>query len=218
MVHSCEEFRNFEKTSEFKHVTLSLKYPQSNALIENGVKIVKLLIKKAVDSKTDPYLALLNYWATPLSHGRSPAELLFNRQLKTRMPQLLENECALDKGLVEKRQKDKLKQKRNYDRGSKELSKLEPNDRVKLHNGKHWGLEARVLQNVAPRSYEVQTQEGTTYRRNRRHLLKVPVTEETNVNLDKANTPVMGSDECLKAEIRRSCRNTKAPLRLIQEM
>lgn len=174
MVHSCEEFRNFEKTSEFKHVTLSLKYPQLNALIENGVKIVKLLIKKAVDSKTDPYLALLNYRATPLSHGRSPAELLFNRQLKTRITQLLENECALDKGLVEKRQKDKLQQKRNYDRGSKELSKLEPNDRVKLHNGKHWGLEARVLQNVAPRSYEVQTQEGTTYRRNRRHLLKVP--------------------------------------------
>lgn len=67
MVHSCEEFRNFEKTSEFKHVTLSLKYPQLNALIENGVKIVKLLIKKAVDSKTVPYLALLNYRATPLT-------------------------------------------------------------------------------------------------------------------------------------------------------
>ncbi|KAI4905102.1 hypothetical protein NFI96_000331 [Prochilodus magdalenae] len=43
------------------HVTSSPQYPQSNGPIKNGVEIVKLLMKKAMGLKTDPYLALLNY-------------------------------------------------------------------------------------------------------------------------------------------------------------
>uniref|UniRef100_A0AAR2K7E9 Integrase catalytic domain-containing protein n=1 Tax=Pygocentrus nattereri TaxID=42514 RepID=A0AAR2K7E9_PYGNA len=147
---SCAEFHKFAKTFEFSHVTSSPRYPQSNGLIENGVKIVKLLLKKAMDSKTDPYLALLNYRSTPLSHGLSPAELLFNRKLRTHMPQLLERESVQKRNIVMDKQKAKNAQKRYYDRGSKELKELKPNDRVRLHDGKHWSLEAQVLQNVAP--------------------------------------------------------------------
>ena len=58
-------------------VTSSPLYSQSNWLVENGVKTVNLLLKKALDSKTDPYLALLHYRATSL---KAPAEL-FNRKL-----------------------------------------------------------------------------------------------------------------------------------------
>lgn len=75
----------------FEHVTSSPLYLQSNELVENGVKIVKLLFKKAHDSNTEPYLALLNYRDAPLKHGKSPAELLFSRKLKTRLPGLLES-------------------------------------------------------------------------------------------------------------------------------
>lgn len=81
-----------------------------------------MLIKKAAESKTNPYLALLNYRSTPLSHGQLPAELVFNRWLRTRMPQLLESEWVLDNGVIETKRKGKLRQKINYDRGSKELS------------------------------------------------------------------------------------------------
>lgn len=64
-----------------------------------------------------------------------------------------------------------------------------------MHDGKHWSLDARILQYVSPRSYEAETGEGATYRRNRKHLLKVPekaqsVTEKGNVNVDIANSPV----------------------------
>lgn len=77
---NCQAFRDFSKMYGFEHITSSPLYPQSNGLVKDGVKIVKLLIKKALDSKSDPYLALLNHRDTPLKHGKSPAELLFHRK------------------------------------------------------------------------------------------------------------------------------------------
>lgn len=47
-IMNCEEFQAFAQQYGFKHVTSSPNYPQSNVLGENGVKIVKRIIKKAV--------------------------------------------------------------------------------------------------------------------------------------------------------------------------
>merc|ERR1712035_209470 len=154
-------------------------YPQSNGLVENGVKIVKLLIKKALDSKSDPYLALLNYRDTPLKHGKSPAEMLFNRKLKTRLPLFLESESDRrnNNKVQQAKEKNKHDQKRYYDKGARSLKPLYPGDRVKMHDGKGWNVEARLVKGVAPRSYDAVTWEGVTYRRNRRHLLLVPQLE-----------------------------------------
>lgn len=47
------------------------------------MKTVNKLLKKA----TDPYLTLLNYYATPLQRcGKSPTELLMGRKVKTTLP------------------------------------------------------------------------------------------------------------------------------------
>ena len=176
---SCQTFKDFAEEYGFEHITSSPIFPQSNGLIENGVKIVKLLIKKALDTNSDPYLALLNYRATPLKHGRSPAELLFNREIKTRLPVLIEantNQQGRDE-VCQSKVKSKCDQKKYYDRGARALSTLYPNDRVKMHDGKSWNIEARVVKSVAPRSYNVMTPQGVTYRRNRRHLLQVPVSQ-----------------------------------------
>ncbi|KAJ8405506.1 hypothetical protein AAFF_G00319790 [Aldrovandia affinis] len=59
---------------------------QSNGLAEKGVQIIKRLLRKAAEAGEDPYLAVLNYRASPLECGRSPAELLMNRKLKTKLP------------------------------------------------------------------------------------------------------------------------------------
>ena len=69
-----------------------------------------------------------------------------------------------------------------YDRGTKELEELLPGDLVrirpqqsKLRKIKDWTL-ARVEGKVDVRSYQVRTEDGPVYRRNRRHLRR---TQET---------------------------------------
>jgi len=46
----------------FQHAKTSPHYPQANGLEEMMVKIVKALI----EGSKDPYMALLNYHATPM--------------------------------------------------------------------------------------------------------------------------------------------------------
>ncbi|XP_033114805.1 uncharacterized protein K02A2.6-like [Anneissia japonica] len=81
------EFRHFAADWDFVHTTSSPHYPQSNGLAEGAVKIVKNLIKKAVHSNQDIMKALQIYRrSTPLECGKSPAELLYNRRMKTILP------------------------------------------------------------------------------------------------------------------------------------
>ena len=62
---SSREIRQFAKQYGFKYVTSSPEYPQSNGNAEKAVQIVKRLLKKAKEIDEDPYLALLNYSASP---------------------------------------------------------------------------------------------------------------------------------------------------------
>ena len=73
-----KEFQRFTNDWSFHHVT----YPKSNGLAETAVKTIKKLLKKSLDSKQDFHLALQAYRATPLWHGASPAQMLFNRRIK----------------------------------------------------------------------------------------------------------------------------------------
>ncbi len=83
---SSKEWQKFAVQYDFKHVTSSPHYAQSNGQAEKGVHILKQLLKKAADSDSDPYLALLSYRASPLQCGLSPAELLMKRKLRTTLP------------------------------------------------------------------------------------------------------------------------------------
>lgn len=84
--YNGKEWQQFAKQYGFNHVTSSPQHPQANGKAEKGVHIIKQLLKKAIDSKSDPYLALLSYRAAPLECGLSPAELLMNRKLRTTLP------------------------------------------------------------------------------------------------------------------------------------
>ena len=59
---SSTEFSAFASQYGFEHVTSSPGHPQSNGKIENAVKVSKNLMRKAVQSKSDPHVAYLVYF------------------------------------------------------------------------------------------------------------------------------------------------------------
>ena len=137
-------------------------------------EIPSRLWEKACLAGTDPNLSLLDYRNTPTEGvGSSPAQRLFGRRTKTLLPtssRLLVPGSV--HGVPHKLKERKAKQAYYYDRGAKELNRLKPGDvvRVKLRpNSKEW-TRAAVDKEVDIRSYQVRTEDGRTYRRNRRHL------------------------------------------------
>ncbi|KAK0144843.1 hypothetical protein N1851_016584 [Merluccius polli] len=81
---SCE-FEAFAKEWGFNHHTSSPNYPRSNGLAESSVKI-KGIMKKADDGNEDFHKSLLIYRSAPLQNGRSPAQMLMGRRIRTNLP------------------------------------------------------------------------------------------------------------------------------------
>uniref|UniRef100_A0AAQ5Y149 Integrase catalytic domain-containing protein n=1 Tax=Amphiprion ocellaris TaxID=80972 RepID=A0AAQ5Y149_AMPOC len=221
--YACEEFKEFARQYGFKHITSSPLYPQANGQAEKGVQIVKRLLKKAKDGKTDPHLALLSYRAAPLECGASPAELLMCRKLRTTLPQVQQGH---DNNIwMDNKKRLKLKQKMAYDRATKYLEPLCEKDTVRIEGPDCWGRKATVLSEVGPRSYIVETEDGRTFRRNRRSLLKTQ--EDTDKHSaeeepeEQKDTPVAHPTEPqatsrMTEPVRRSTRARKPPDRLIE--
>ncbi len=176
--YDCCEFSKFAKQYGFQHVTSSPLYPQANGQAEKGVQIVMRLLKKARDSKTDPYLALLSYRAASLECGASPAELLMRRKLRTTLPHIpKDNNNKNNNKLTDKRMRLKHRQKINYDKTARCLEPLQERDVVRIEGPDFWARKATVLSEVGPRSFVLKTENGQVLRRNRRSLLKTQDTE-----------------------------------------
>ena len=85
-------FNQFCKVNGIKHLKLAPYHPSSNGAAERSVQAFKTALKQIIDGKVvgDLYSTLsrfmLSYRTTPHSStGVSPAELLFNRKLNTRL-------------------------------------------------------------------------------------------------------------------------------------
>ena len=85
---ASHQFTEFAKEWSFDHNTSSPRNPRSNGQAEADVKVAKGLLTHAQYSGQDPYLALLAYRNTPInSHLHSPAEMLYQRVIRTTVPQ-----------------------------------------------------------------------------------------------------------------------------------
>lgn len=118
---------------------------------------MKRLLKKAAETGEDPYLTLLNYRASPLECEQSPAELLMNRKLRTRLPSA--------EHLLQEKHGDSTKttsQSNAYNKTAKLLCLLEQADVVRVRCVGKWGLVTTVINETTPRSYEVLTEYGNT--------------------------------------------------------
>lgn len=152
---SSYEFTMFADRYDFKHVTSSPRFPQSNGLAEKGVQIVKRIMKKTGEAREDFWLGLLCYRSTPLEEGRSPGELLQGRKLRTRLPDFCPGPCEQ---ALRRQPRQSLKRK--------PLPELQKDAVVRIRGGT-WDRKARVMDMVAPRSYRVATEDNRILRRNR---------------------------------------------------
>ena len=171
---SSKEFKEFCLSYDIRHVTSSPLYPQSNGAAERAVKTAKTFLTKCKDSGGDLNLALLNYRTTPLEMGLSPADIMFGRKLRTRLPQAEITKRIPDIEafrIKDQKSKEKTVEQFNSRHRAQRKKELEPNDEVYLFK-EH--IEGRILQKTeAPRSYDIQTPDGVV-RRTRDHINPLP--------------------------------------------
>ncbi|XP_055915739.1 uncharacterized protein K02A2.6-like [Eupeodes corollae] len=176
---SSTEFNHFCKSWNIEHVTSSPYTPRSNGLAERSIQTIKRLLKKTLESNSDPYIALLNYRATPNFTTYSPAELLMNRKLKTKIPTNFENlmPVRVDEQKVNLAFKTNNEtMKKYYNRTTKPLKELENGENIYYQKiPKSIWYPGVVREKCSePRSYLTQDENNQIYRRNRQQIRKVP--------------------------------------------
>ena len=171
---ACKTFEDFSEEWGFKHTVSSPAHAQSNGKAEAAVKNVKKLLKKCGSMNQDDFwkgmLAIRN---TPLSCGKSPAQLLFGRALNDFLPRVpYPKEDFLTPTIREKIQHVKSKEKRYYDQHTTVLPPLNLGSLVAIRSrkDKDWSLLGTVIEIRPNRTFAVQTDRGSVLIRNRKYL------------------------------------------------
>lgn len=156
----------FAKELDFKIITRSPSYPQSNGLTEAAVKIAKSIL-----CASSPTRALLLYRTTLKSSGFNPAQLLMNRQLLTTVPSInLQNQVPRRCEIAERQEKCRVQMEQHFSRArwEKPLPKLQPGRKVFVE-----GLQCKgtvIKQKYEPCSYDIKLDNGTVVCRNRKTM------------------------------------------------
>ena len=113
------QMSEYAKSMGFQMTPVSPEDPQCNGFAEVFMKPLAKVVHTAVVEKKDPKAAvqmfLMQYRATPHSTtGISPAELLFNRRIKTKLPQVFPNVESLDSKAVRDVHNEKREQQKSY--------------------------------------------------------------------------------------------------------
>ena len=91
-----DEFKCHLPENGIKHTRVTPYWARANGLVANFNKSLKKAIRVATierkNWKEELYYFLLNYRATPhTTTERTPSELLFNRIIKTKLPQVIKS-------------------------------------------------------------------------------------------------------------------------------
>lgn len=166
--------KKFAEEWNFKFVYSSPMYPKSNGAAERAVQTCKNILKKCKEGGKSVYVALLEYRNMPIYNlNMSPAQILFSRMLRTKVP-------VSNKLLVPQLQcnvKDKLMkvQERTtmyYNRNARLRQPFYTGENVVLLNNRIWEPGQIVKCHDAPRSYIVKNKQGVELRRNSSFLKK----------------------------------------------
>ena len=181
------EFKTFTKSWGIEHTTTSPHHSKANGKVESAVKTAKRMLRKKTKTGEDQYLALLNIRNVPTQGvDSSPAQRLMGRRTRTLLPttqSLLEPRNPANPHESEQLRLNQMRQAKYYNRSARDLPVLKAGDTVRMKpfvlGQKSWD-KAEVTRRLDERSYEIQSS-GTTYRRNRQHLVN---TAEPSVQHD----------------------------------
>lgn len=207
---TSQEFRHFMDRWGVRHVVTSPHYPQSNGHAEAAVKTVKHLIMKVAPSGNidceEFDRGLLELRNTPNFTGRSPAQILFGRPLRSCVPahphsfsedwQAKAEDC--DRRAAA-RAKDSTAR---YDQHAHPLPRMKIGQHVRIQNptSHRWDKVGVIMGIGKLRTYEVRLPSGRVYWRNRRFLRPVQYPSEESLPQRESD----GDDP--PAEPRRSAR------------
>lgn len=121
-----QEFIRFATLWDFKHSVSAPFHQQANGKAESAVKIAKMLMKKAHESKQDFWKLLLQWRNTPNKVGCSPVQRLLSRRTRFDVPMSeAKYSPKLQEGIKEKIVKCRQQAKLYYDRKTRRLPDLE---------------------------------------------------------------------------------------------
>lgn len=170
--YNSQECREFANKWNFKITTSSPNYPRSNGLAERAVQTAKKILKKCEQQNVDMELALLEYRNMPIQGlNISPAQIMFNRRVKTKIPihpKLLQPEIPqnVHKKLLEKQNLTK----KYHDLHTKERKQFKEGETVLEKVGKTWKPAKILYKHNTPRSYVIINNNKNIVRRNSSHL------------------------------------------------
>lgn len=223
--YASQSFKEFAKEWDFRHVTSSPRYPQSNGFIERQVQTVKSTIYKAKKTNTDVNLALLCLRSTPIdSQLPSPSELLHGRKTRSNLPAKIPNSVAHKDAVTERLQLRQDKQTSYFDKKAHELPPLAVGQQVRVQNQDtgRWTPATVQSKRPEPRSYEVESASGGILRRNRKLIRetgekRVTFQEQADVQTDEGQVPpelVQHNEGSKQTYTTRSGRTVRKPERL----
>ncbi len=212
-------FKDFALEWSIQLVNSSPHYPQSNGHAEAAVKAMKMLIIKT-NCKDKLHNAqfqegLLEWRNTPKEFGCSPAQLLFGRSIRTKVP-LCNGAMKMGPDEINHSRRKEIKDKaqQRYDRNAHELPILPLGQEVRVQDtiSKRWNKNGHIIKiSENNRSYLIKMEHGREWWRNRRFIR--PYNSSANKNAVVPLTPpqrTTSSDNQLILP-RRSSRERKPP-------
>lgn len=134
------------------------------------------MLYKCKDDSTDCYTALLQYRKTRREDILRPSELLMGRVLRTKLPCLSESlkQKSFDQSEIDKKfVKRKEKMSNYYNKNAVKLKPVNVGEKImfKRTPTSVWYPGTIIETCKEPRSFIIQGQDGSTYRRNRQHVM-----------------------------------------------
>ncbi len=186
---AAAETRDFLRHWQVEFRSSAPHLPRTNGRAEAAVKAMKKILRGATaDGTTTPNPdqvaeGIIAFRNTPRFGGRSPAEWVYGRNLKDRLPThhtAFSQRWQRDWQTLDEREANiKVKAATRYDAASRTHPPLEPGTNVWVqdHITQRWNISAVVVEKDQHDNYAVKQPSGRVIRRNRVHLRPQPPRE-----------------------------------------